>query len=77
MGGGRYGGTGFSMTIRFCFGLLNRESLQVTREQHTADFIAETVTLLVGPHSGNGELVSMVTLRGGLWADSPPALATV
>lgn len=54
---------------------LNR--YKVTRERHTADFIAETVTLSVGYHSGNGELVSMVTLRGGLWADSPPALATV
>jgi hypothetical protein len=34
------------------------------------DLVAESVMLSVDPHSGNGELVSMVTVKDGLGRDS-------
>lgn len=39
--------------------------------------VAETVRLTVGHHGGAGAPVLMVTVKDGLWGDSPPALATV
>ncbi len=42
-----------------------------------SDLVAETVRPTVGHYRGVGATVSMVTGKGGLGEDSPPALVTV